>query len=147
MCPCLDRSRYFLLISASKDAYVASDSQFCQGALDDAGPVFSSCLSRRLRVRLWLSPSAFACGFIVAFVFAFGWFRLVSACFKLLLVLLVWFRLVNIRDYNRMDAVFVFVIVLHYGILCSTPSSSSSLFTSLLLVPCPLCGAPVPFGT
>ena len=112
MCPCLDRSRYFSLVSASKDAYVASDSQFCQGALDDAGPVFSSCLSRRLRVRLWLSPSAFACGFIVALVFAFVWFHLVSSCFKGLLVLLVWFCLVNIRDYNCMNAVFVFVIVL-----------------------------------
>ena len=28
MCPCLDRSRYFSLISASKDAHVASDSQY-----------------------------------------------------------------------------------------------------------------------
>ena len=41
MCPCLDRSRYFSLVSASKDAHVASDSQFLQGALDNAGHIFS----------------------------------------------------------------------------------------------------------
>ena len=87
MCPCLDRSRYFSLVSASNDAYGASDSQFCQGALDDADPVFSSCLSRRLRVRLWLSPLAFACGFIVAFVVTFVWFRLVCPAARRLLVL------------------------------------------------------------
>ena len=61
MCPCLDRTRYFLLISASKDAYVASDSQFCQGALDDAGPGF-----------FFLSQSSTSCS---SLAFSFG-FRL-----------------------------------------------------------------------
>ena len=49
-----------------------------------------------------------------------------------------------------MGDVVVLVVVLPYVILfilCSTPSSSSSLFTSLSLVSCPLCGAPVPLGT
>ena len=57
MCPCLDRSRYFSLVSASKDAHVASDSQFFQGALDDAGPVFPpTCTASAASYRRGPSP-------------------------------------------------------------------------------------------
>ena len=77
------------IVSSFSVPLICAQSQILTSACHPGNPISSSCLSRRLCLRLWLSPSAFACSFIVAFVFAFAfvWFHLVSSCFKGLLMI------------------------------------------------------------